>query len=181
VLHLAVGTRAREHVEVPDPRLSLLYGAILGSFSAIILVLGTTTDLKSHWVWVILTLYVLADPVKLVTPKKMFHRILGTFAGFAVVSGLALAGIPDPVLQILALPALWLCVFAMVTKQPYWQYTLFLTMAVVLMNSHEVNTLLLDGERFGFTLLGAALSVLAALLVNLVYFRRRGVTAPPRS
>lgn len=177
ILHFATGARKLKRVEVPDPRMSLLYGSILGVFSAIVMVLGTTTELKSHWVWVTLTLYVLADPVKLVTPKKMVGRVLGTFAGFAIVTALAIIGVPDSIMQLLALPAIWLCVFAMVVKQPYWRYSLFLTMAVVLMNSYQVPTLLLDAERFGFTLVGAGLSVLAAFLVNIVHFQRRGITA----
>lgn len=177
LLHLVAGKRELKHVEVPDRRVPLLYGTILGVFSAVVMVIGTTVELGSHWVWVTLTLYVLADPTRLIA-AKMTGRMLGTLAGFAVVTILALIGIPDSVLQILALPAVWLCLYFMIVKSPYWQYTLFLTIGVVLMNSFGVSTLLLDGERIAFTLLGAALSILAAFLVNLLYFHRRGITAP---
>ncbi|HPT95366.1 MAG TPA: hypothetical protein PLA13_02510 [Microbacteriaceae bacterium] len=178
VLHLAAGTRTLQHVEVREPRVPLLYGTILGVLSAVVMIIGTSTDLKTHWVWVTLTLYVLADPQQLYTPAKMWGRVLGTLAGFAVVSLLVLVGIPDNVLLILALPALWLTLVFMVIGRPYWQYALFLTITVVFMGMAEVNTLLLDAERIGFTIVGAGLSILAAILVNVIGYRRAGLSAP---
>lgn len=178
VLHVAMGKRSLKHVEVPDPRVPLLYGTILGVFSAVVMVLGTTTDLESHWVWVTLTLYVLADPTQLVTTKKMVGRVLGTFAGFGVVTVLNLVGLPEMLLQILVLPAVWACLYYMIVRKPYWQYSFFLTVSVVLMNSTGINALVLNAERFGFTILGAGLSILTAFLVNLLYFHRSGLSAP---
>lgn len=177
VLHLAMPSRTPKPKPAPEPRVSILYGAILGVLSALVMLIATGTELKMHWVWVTLTLYVLADPLNLFTRSKMLGRFGGTMAGFVVVTLLAVAGIPDSVLQILALPALWVCLFFMLTKRPYWQYTLFLTVTVVLMNSYGVNTLLLDAERFVFTIVGALLSLLAAFLVNLLHFHRSGLGA----
>lgn len=171
VLHLAVGARSLKPVNVPDRRIPLLIGTVLGAFSAIVMVIGTSTELKSHWVWITLTLYLLTDPTQLLTGKRMLGRVLGTLAGFGVVAVLALVGIPDPVLQMLAPLALWLCLFFLVLNRPYWQYSLFLTVSVVLLNSREVNTLLLDAERFVFTLVGAVLSLAAVYLVSLVLHR----------
>ncbi|MFV0434644.1 MAG: FUSC family protein [Leucobacter sp.] len=181
VLHKAAGIRHVKRLEVTDPRMPLLYGTILGIFSAIIMILATTCIFHSHWVWVTLTIYVLADPTELVNWKKMSGRVLGTLAGFGVVTVLALVGTPDEVMLILALPALWFCLYWMVTKKPYWQYIMFLTLTVVLMNSYGVNTLLMDGQRIGFTIVGAALSVLAAFLINLLHYHRRGITRPAAS
>lgn len=175
VLHLAMPSHTPKPKPTPEPRVSILYGTILGVLSALVMLIATSTELKMHWVWVTLTLYVLADPLNLFTRSKTLGRFGGTMAGFVVVTLLAVAGIPDSVLQILALPALWVCLFFMVTKRPYWQYTLFLTVTVVLINSYGVNTLLLDAERFAFTIVGALLSLLAAFLVNLLHFHRRGL------
>lgn len=177
VLHLAMPSRNPKSTKAPDLRMSLIYGTVLGAISAVVMIIGTTTDLKLHWVWVTLTLYVLADPTRLFSRRRMLDRVLGTMAGFALVTLLAIIGIPDSVLQILALPALWFCLFYLVTKRPYWRYTLFLTVTVVLMNSYGVNTLLLDAERIVFTIVGALLSILAAFLVNLLHYHRRGLTA----
>ena len=171
VLHCALGKRSLEADEPPDRIGALLYGGLLGLFSAGVMVIGMNIGLKSHWAWVTLTLYVLADPTQLITPKRMFGRMLGTFGGFGVVAVLTLIGVPDPVLEVLAYPALWLCLFFLILKRPYWQYSLFLTISVVLMNSKGVSTLLLDTERFVFTLIGAGLATLAALVVNLVMRR----------
>ena len=46
------------------------------------------------------------------------------------------------------------------------------------MGMAEVNTLLLDAERIGFTIVGAGLSILAAILVNVIGYRRAGLSAP---
>lgn len=168
VLHLGLGSRNLKRVEVPDRRVPLLYGTLMGIISAGVMMIGMGTDLKSHWVWVTLTLYVLADPIQLLTWKRLWGRVMGTFVGFGVVFVFAFVGIPDSVLQMLAPVALWVCLFFLVTKRPYWQYALFLTVAVVLMNSKGISTLLLNGERFGFTITGALFSVLAAYFVRLV-------------
>ncbi|MFC4224491.1 FUSC family protein [Lysinibacter cavernae] len=176
VLHLATGTRRMRVVTVSNPNVPLLFGALLGVLSAGVMLVGTATDLTTHWVWVTLTLYVIADPTELIPPKRMLGRLVGTFAGFAVVAILALAAVPDAVLGLLALPAVWCCMFFMVIKKPYWQYSFFLTLSVVLMNSGGVSTLLLDAERFGFTVAGAGLAMLAAMLVNVLIYRRFSIT-----
>jgi len=178
VLHLAAGHRTPKRVEVRDPRVPVVYGTILGVLSAVIMVIGTTTEIKTHWVWITLTLYVLADPQQLYTPAKMWGRVLGTLAGFAVVSLIFLIGVPDSVLLYLAIPALWLCLVFMLLKRPYWQYAFLLTVAVVLMDTSDVSTLLLDAERIGFTIVGAGLSVVAALLVNFIGHGRAGLRSP---
>lgn len=177
ILHLAVGKRSLKRIEVRDRRMPLVYGVVLGVISAGVMVAGTTIGLKSHWVWITLTLYLLADPTQLFGSKKMIGRAIGTAVGFAGVALLIVLGIPDEVLLLLAFPALWLCLFFMLIKKPYWQYTMFLTITVVLLNSKEIDTLLLDAERFGFTVFGAVLSIVAAAVVNLVYYRRVGLTA----
>lgn len=178
VLRLAAGERHLTPQKMLHPRAALLYGGILGLVSAIVMIIGTTTDLKTHWIWCTLTLYVLADPQQLFTAKKMGGRVIGTLLGFAVVALLAFVGLPDGVLSIIALLALWLCLVLMVIKKPYWEYTLVLTIAVVLMDSSEVDTILLTAERFGFTLVGAGLAILVALLVNMIAYSRFGLATP---
>ncbi|KAB1644933.1 FUSC family protein [Gulosibacter chungangensis] len=178
ILHLAVGKRTVTRVEVSNRRIPLIYGAILGLLSAIVMVIGTTTDLETHWVWITLTLYVLADPQQLYSPAKMWGRVLGTLAGFAVVSLISFTGVPDSVMIYFAIPALWLCLVFMLLKMPYWQYVFLLTIAVVLMDTSDVSTLLLDAERFGFTIVGAGLSMVAALLLNVIGYGRAGLRSP---
>lgn len=181
VLRLVLGKRGLRREGVANRKVPIAYGTVLGLISAAVLLAGTATGLKSHWVWITLTLYLLADPVKLVQPKKLIGRALGTAAGFGIVSLLALLGASDQLLAACALPAIWLCIYSMAVKSPYWMYAMLLTIAVVLMNSAGLDTLLLDAERLGFTLLGTALSLAAALLMNLIFHHRFGVTATPES
>lgn len=178
VLHVAGGARKLTLGEAKTPRIPIIYGTILGVFSAVVMVIGTTTEVKTHWVWITLTLYVLADPQQLFTPSKMVGRVLGTVLGFVVVSLLVLVGTPDLVMHLAALGALWACMVFMVLRKPYWEYALFLTIAVILMDFSGVDTLLLNAERMGFTLVGAGISVAVALIVNLIGYRRVGLAAP---
>ena len=180
VLHFAAPASKIQHVDVPDRRIPILYGTVLGIISAFVMVAASASGLKSHWAWLTLTIYVLADPVQLLTWKRMFGRVLGTFAGFGAVTVLLLIGIPEEVLQNFAPLTLWVCVYFMAVKRPYWQYTLFLTASVVLMNSKGMSTLLLNTERAGFTAAGAILSVLAAYLVKFIFriFHQRALTIP---
>ncbi len=179
ILQLAAPGRKPAPKPAPKPQIALLYGTILGLISAAVMVIGTTTEIKTHWVWITLTLYVLADPQQLYEPKKMFGRVLGTIAGFTLVTLVALV-LPAGVMIYLAVPALWLCVVFMLLKKPYWQYTLVLTAAVILMDTSDVSTLLLDAERLGFTIVGAGLSVIAAFLVNFVGYGRLGLAGSQR-
>ena len=56
-----------------------------------------------------------------------------------------------------------------------WLRLFFLTVSVIAMDSSEVSTLLLNAERFGFTLVGACLRMLIALLVHLVIRHRADI------
>lgn len=178
VLKFAGGTRKFKRAEVKNSRQPLLYGSILGVFSAVIMVVATTSEFKTHWVWITLTLYVLADPQRLFTPAKMGGRVLGTLLGFVIVSVLIQIGVPNAVLSVLAILALWLCVLFMTIKKPYWQYALFLTISVILMDSSGVPPFLLNMERIGFTFVGALLSILVAFLINMISYSRPGLSAP---
>ncbi|MCI1747901.1 MAG: hypothetical protein LKI24_07255 [Acidipropionibacterium sp.] len=95
-------------------------------------------------------------------------------AGFAIVTILVLIGVPDSVLLMLGMVTLWALLYFFVTKKPYWQYVIFLSMTVVLVNSAGMSTVLLDGERMGFTFVGAVLTIMVAVIVDLVMYHRIG-------
>lgn len=166
VLHLAMDKRTFEQQAVVDRRRPLISGAVLGAMSAVVMLIGTSTELSTHWAWITLTLYVLTDPLAPSPWGRMLGRVLGTFAGFALVVLLILAPISDSVLPFVAVPAMWACLCLMMMKRPYWQYNFALTTAVVLMASTGVSTFLVDLERAGFTLIGTALAVLVTVLVT---------------
>lgn len=166
VFRLAIGQRSLTPVHVSDPRVPIIIGTAMGLCAALVMMLSASTGLKSHWVWVTLTLYLLTDPLHTRIGKQLLGRIAGTFAGFVVVALISQLSLPAVAWQILAVLALWLCLFMLVLKREYWHYTLFLTVAVVLLNSHDMNRLLLDAERMGFTIIGAAFSIAIVLLAR---------------
>lgn len=177
VLRKAMGRRALKVVDVADPRAAIVHGTVLGVLSAIVVTIAQTSVTNLHWVWVTLTLYLLANPTGPVNAKKMLYRVLGTFAGFVVVGVLLLTGLPHLILVSLAVVSLWACLFFYVAKRPYWQYVVFLTITVVLMDSSDASTVVLDAERIGFTVLGALLAIGSSFVVNLLMFRRRHALA----
>lgn len=174
VLSRVGGRRTLTVHEVPDARAAVVYGAILGLISATVVVVASTYLPNSHWVWMTLTLYVLANPNEPMNWHRMWERVGGTLAGFALVTLLALSGLPDSVLLILGVVSLWACLYFFLTKKPYWEYVLFLSMTVVLVNSVGISTVLLDLERMAFTLIGALLAILAAAVVDLLMYHRVG-------
>lgn len=171
--------------QVANRLVPLVYGTILGLLSATVMIVSTIHLPNTHWMWVTLTLYVLANPTDLVDWKKMGYRVLGTLLGFAVVlTGATLLNavdVPHAVVSLLTLVSLWACLYWFLTNRPYWQYVMFLTMTVVLADHSGASTVTTDIERMGFTGVGALLSILAAFIMNIVAFRRLSVTAPPAS
>ena len=104
--------------------------------------------------------------------RQMWERVGGTFAGLVIVMLLVLVGVPDSVLLILGVVTLWALLYFFVTRKPYWEYVLFLSMTVVLVNSAGVSTMLLDLERMAFTAVGAALAIGVAAVVDVIMYRR---------
>lgn len=160
--------------EVSDRRAAIVYGALLGLVSATVVVLFLTFLPNSHWVWVTLTLYVLSNPNAPMDWRRMWERVGGTLAGFAIVTILVLVGVPDSILLMLGVVMLWAMLYFFVTKKPYWQYIMFLSMSVVLVNSVGMSTVLLDMERIGFTFVGAALAIIVTAVVDLIMYHRIG-------
>ena len=174
VLSKAAGHRTHTTQRARDPKTAIIYGAILGLISAAVVLTASTYLPNSHWVWITLTLYILANPNEPMNWRRMWERVGGTLAGFTLVTLLVLIGTPDSWLLILGVVTLWACLYFFITKKPYWEYVLFLSMTVVLINSAKINTVLLDLERMAFTIIGALLAVGSAALVDLIMYHRIG-------
>lgn len=179
LLERMAGKRTLRVKEVPDPKGAFLYGVLLGLVSASVVVVGQTYFPNTRWVWITMTLYVLTNPLQPLNWHRMWQRVGGTVGGLAVVTILALAGVPDPVMLLLGLITLWACLYLYVTEKPYWEYVVLLSMTVVLINSYGKNTHLLDLQRMGFTLVGAALAITIACTVNLIRYHRISGTGMP--
>ena len=60
---------------------------------------------------------------------------------------------------------------ALASKVAYWRYVMLITPGVVLLESQPGETLLVDLERLGFTLAGAALALVTAVAVRAIATR----------
>jgi len=116
-----------------------------------------------HGYWLPLTLMVVLQPDYGSTRAKALQRLLGTLAGSILASLVLWLRLPYPVLM--AATALTAFGFGFFLRRTYWIAVIFITLfVVVLTESLGPATVALTIERFGDTLAGGLLALLAALV-----------------
>ena len=119
-------------------------------------------DLR-HGYWLPLTLMVVLQPDYGSTRAKAVQRLMGTLAGSVLASLVLWLRLPFPALM--AATALSAFGFGFYLRRKYWIAVVFITLfVVVLTESLGPATLELTAERFGDTLAGGLLALLAALV-----------------
>lgn len=169
------------HQPLPQAHVSkdraIVYGLLLGVFSAIGVYVAITWVPQSNWAWLTLTLYVLSNPAKDFDWIKMRDRLVGTVAGFVVVSVVFLLTDSQPVTYLVGTITAWLALSAMATGLPYWAYVIVLTPTVVLFTATASNREIFADQRLDFTILGIVLTVIVASVASLIL--RSAEKSPP--
>jgi len=125
-----------------------------------------------HGYWLPLTLMVVLQPDYGSTRSKAVQRLMGTLAGSIVASLVLWLRLPFPVLM--AATALSAFGFGFYLRRNYWVAVVFITLfVVVLTESLGPATFELTVERFGDTLAGGLLALLAAVAFWPVWERGR--------
>ncbi|WP_088288249.1 FUSC family protein [Kineosporia sp. A_224] len=161
----------------PDPvpaRVAREYGAVLavlaGGFGWAAL---SWLPGGNSW-WVLLTLFVVLQPTTKATRDRAVQRILGTVAGAAAASVLALA-IQSPRATAPLGAVLALLTLAATLSAPYWLYTTALTMTIIV-TTFAPQTVEGGGrERILFTVVGAVATAAVSTAAHWLLSRARPV------
>lgn len=148
---------------------TVIFGLFLGAIAGVVAAVAMTVDPTAQWPWIILTIFLLANPSGKIRAKQVRDRVTGTVIGLG--AALLLSALPlSPAGQgILALVLITAALVIRIEKRPYWFFVMVMTPAIILMDSTGSNTELVAEQRLIFTLLGIVITVSAALLANLAW------------
>lgn len=154
---------------------TVIFGLFLGAVAGLVAAVAMTVAPTAQWPWIILTIFLLANPSGKIRGTQVRDRVTGTVIGLG--AALLLSELPlSPAGQgILALILITAALVIRIEKRPYWFFVMVMTPAIILMDSTGSNTEVVAEQRLLFTLLGIVITVSAALLANLVwsaYLRR---------
>ncbi len=147
------------------------YGVVLallaGGFGWVAL---TWLPASNSW-WVLLTLFVVLQPTTEATRDRAVQRTLGTVAGAAAASALALF-IHSPEVTAPLGAVLALATIAATFSAPYWLYTTALTMTIIFTTFTPQSVADGGWERIIFTLVGAVGTAGASTTAHWLLTRR---------
>lgn len=168
LFHMALPTRTGRPRPEVDAGLAWSYAIILAVFSAAVVYVGMRYFPDTHWAWVTLTLFILANPNTPMNLRKMRDRVLGTIGGFVLVSIVLEITTNRVVMGIVAMVCMYLALYVTGTGKPYWLYCIFLTPAIVSIDSMNGNPWIMANERVEFTVLGAVLAIIVSFAAAMI-------------
>lgn len=149
---------------------------VLGYAVNLAFLLGLTSFLTIHFAlnhlgaWLILTIAVIVQPSLQATWTKGLQRAGGTLLGFFIAVGVA-GSIPLPGLFVLIGNLfIVLALVGSARNRPYWQYAMFLTPGIVLLDGSNESILATADDRLLATFVGA-LICLVVLMVERPFYK----------
>ncbi len=153
-----------------SPAHALIFGSILAISTGVLTYVAMTWFPQTLWMWLLLTIYILSNPVGDRDRSMGRDRLVGTIAG-VVTAFLILSVISNTVaLYALGILIMTIAITLMAEKKPYWMFASFLTPAVIIFASvgkSQLDQLKVGEERLVFTLVGMAVAVLISFAVTL--------------
>jgi hypothetical protein len=162
--------------ELPKkPELSLPRRVVLGYALNLAILLGVSSYLTLRFElgqlggWLMLTVVVIVQPTLHASWTKGVQRASGTILGFFIAVGVA-SSIPLPGMYF-ALGNIFIIVALLASAQnrPYWQYAMFLTPGIVLLNGTSTSIALTAEARLLATIAGALICLVVLLLERPLY------------
>lgn len=151
-----IAQRAPRTALRPQPRrAALVYGAGLA------ILLGAAAFVAATWLpdstagWVLLTILMIVRPELADTRHRMVARSAGTILGGTAAALLALLVPVHVVLVVAGVIAMACVIVFQAVKVHYATYAFALTLAIVLLNTPDVDVLPIDAQRVAFTIAGA--------------------------
>lgn len=157
-------------------RPAVMFGLFLGAIAGAVIAIALDVAPDTHWAWITLTMFILANPSGKINGKQVRDRVAGTVIGFALALLLSALPLDTAVTALLALVLITVGLVVRIEKKPYWFSVMISTPAVILIDSVRSDPEKVAEQRLLFTLLGAGLVIVVALLANLmwsVYLRHR--------
>ncbi len=150
-----------------SPGHALIFGSILAISTGVLTYVAMTWFSQALWMWLLLTIYVLTNPVGDLDAAKTRDRLTGTIVG-VVAAALIVSVISNAVaLYVLGILLMTIALTIMAEKRSYWIFASFLTPAVIIFDSVGKDQLEVAEERLVFTLVGMVVAVLIAFAVTL--------------
>lgn len=163
VLSVALRGQTLPRPELPTPTVpySVLLAVLAGGFTLVSLWVFPDSN---AW-WTVLTVAIILQPTRDRLWSKLGARVLGTLIGGAVAAGLAVI-LPTTIAPVaLGLVALAANVVLTVRGAAYWTSATAVTVTVVMLTFDRDDLLQGDLERVLFTLLAAAVTAAAVVLL----------------
>ena len=153
-------SRHRSKVPVTPVHAAIALGVILAIVTGITMSIVVAKNLQNGGAWIILTVLVISQPALGATWRKAIERLIGTAIGFCIAFVISLVVPHGWVDLLIALVFFAIVVYVKLdSSKHYWQYTMFLTPAVVLVVGSSSNVLTTDVWRVTCTVIGAAISM----------------------
>jgi len=159
--------RTRPKVPLTPVNAAIVLGIILAIATGVTMSIVVANNLQNGGAWIILTILVISQPALGATWRKAIERLIGTALGFCIAFAVSLVVPRGWVDLLIALVFFALVAYVKLdSSKHYWQYTMFLTPAVVLTVGSSTNVFSTDVWRVISTVIGAAISMgIVALLL----------------
>jgi uncharacterized membrane protein YccC len=155
---------------------------VIGYAVNLALLLGLASFLTIHFAlnhlgaWLILTIAVIVQPSLQATWTKGLQRAGGTVLGFFIAVGVA-GSIPLPGLfALIGNLFIVLALLGNARNRPYWQYAMFLTPGIVLLDGSNESILATADDRLLATFVGA-LICLVVLMIERPFYKAAAAKA----
>ena len=158
----------------PD-RPTIVFGLLLGAVAGIVAAVAMTVSPADQWPWIVLTMFILANPTGKIDRKQVRDRVLGTVIALGLALLLSELSLSAGASGVLALVLITAAMVIRIEKRPYWVFVMVMTPAIILMDSTSSSPEQIAEQRLIFTLMGAAIIIALALLANLawsIYLRK---------
>lgn len=150
-------------------RPTVVLGLLLGGVAGLVAMIAMTVSPADQWPWIVLTMFVLANPTGKIDRRQVRDRVLGTVVGLGLALLLSELTLSPAASGTLALLLITAALVIRIEKRPYWLFVMIMTPAIILMDSTNSSTEKVAEQRLIFTLMGAAIVIILALLVNLAW------------
>lgn len=148
---------------------TVIFGLALGAVAGVVAAVALNVDPTAQWPWIILTMFILANPTGKIDPKQVRDRVTGTVIGLGGALLLSTLSLKSATQGVVALILITAALIVRIEKKPYWAFVMIMTPAIIMMDSTGATTSWVAEQRLLFTLLGAAIVIAVALLANLVW------------